>query len=376
MTTTNYPPADHVTQWYFQNYPGDLMTPNAGVLHTTEGTSWPTYSGGAVAPNLTARPNFAKKRLDWHQHLPLNRSARALVNKPGGVQTNTLNVIQVELVGTCDPTHKTSWNGAKAGQDYIYWPDAPLWALEDLADFLAWANKTCGIKLTGPALWLPYPSSYGASRARLSNKGWTDLHGWCGHQHVPENVHGDPGNLDFAKLISIAKAKVAGTYGKPSAPSTPAVKKVVLWSGATLSAVAVLAGVALSSLIGANPTVKDPSKVRPGQTIILPPGAKTVTPPAAKPTPKPTPKVPVPALCAKTKAVTPLRPRATGTEVTRLQMQLKKIGYTQKTTGTYDTQTVNAVNRVIKKYPSTLGKADGIAGPKTRAKIAALAGCK
>lgn len=215
MTATYYPGASRAYD-YSNRYNGSLIKPNCGVLHTTEGTSLPSYGNGAEAPNITARPNFAKKRLDFYQHYPFNRSARALVNLAGGVETNTLNTLQIELVGTCDPNHKKTWNGAKAGVDFIYWPDAPDWALDGLAAFMAWQYKNNGIQLSGPKTWLAYPSSYGATKARMSFSAWKNFNGWCGHSHVPENQHGDPGDIDFTKLISLAKEKAKVPGGSSS----------------------------------------------------------------------------------------------------------------------------------------------------------------
>lgn len=239
MTANYYPGASRAYD-YSNKYDGSPIDPNCGVLHTTEGTTLPSYGGGASAPNITIKPNIAKKKLEFYQHYPFNRSARALVNASGGVETNTSNVVQVELVGTCDAKHKTSWNGAKAGKDYIYWPDAPDWALDGLAAFLAWQYKNNGIPLSGPSMWLAYgidprrpgvtPASYGNSPARMSFAAWNAFQGWCGHQHVPENHHGDPGDMDFAKLIALAKAKAnvgtsggstGGTGNKPKPKPTP-----------------------------------------------------------------------------------------------------------------------------------------------------------
>jgi hypothetical protein len=180
------------------------MEVNVIVLHTTEGPTLPDYDGGAMAPNLTAVPDFVNKRLKWYQHFDIDRSSRALVNLSGGVETNTLNVCQVELVGTCDPDTHAKW--VKAGVAHIYWPEAPDWALKGVADFLAWMHANHGVPLTGPAKWPPYPSSYGsAAGQRLSFAEWEGFKGVCGHMHVPENLHGDPGSIDFPKLIAFAK---------------------------------------------------------------------------------------------------------------------------------------------------------------------------
>ena len=196
-----YPGAD-ITHWYQARWGGDPMDVNVVVLHTTEGRTVPDYDGGAMAPNLTAVPDFATKKLRWYQHFDIDRSSRAHVNLAGGVETNTLNVTQVELVGTCDPSTHKSWGSAP----HIYWPEAPDWALQDVADFLAWMHTQHGVPLSGPAKWPAYPSSYGSSAgARMSNSAWTAFNGVCGHLHVPENVHGDPGAIDFARLIALAK---------------------------------------------------------------------------------------------------------------------------------------------------------------------------
>lgn len=217
MTLTGpqkYPGAS-TAYWYQTNYPGNAMDSNVGVMHTTEGTSLPSYSGGSVAPNFTALPDIKNKKLKWYQHFDFDRSSRALVNASGGVETNTLNVVQIELVGTCDPTHKTSWSGDKAGVDYIYWPDAPDWALQELAKFVKWAHDNHNVKLEQwpQSKWLAYPNSYGtANGQRMTGSQWTNFYGWCGHQHVPENVHGDPGNLRMDKVLA---------YAKGSTPTTP-----------------------------------------------------------------------------------------------------------------------------------------------------------
>src|SRR4051794_6731271 len=128
---STYAKANTTAQWFQDNYPGSVMNPNVVVLHTTETTGWPPYGGGATAPNYTARPNIAAKRLEWRAHFPDERSSRALKNLTGGVETNTLNVVQVELIGTCDASKRERWGSLRAGRDYIYLPDAPEWLLDD-----------------------------------------------------------------------------------------------------------------------------------------------------------------------------------------------------------------------------------------------------
>lgn len=214
MTGPQKYPGASLSEWFHGNYPGNKQEVNTIVLHTTEGRTLVDYNSGAVAPNFTAVPDFTNKKLKWYQHFDFDESSRALVNASGGVQTNTNNVCQVELVGTCDPTTHRKWGTTS----HIYWPEAPDWALQDLAEFLAWANKNHGVPLSGPNKWEAYPASYGGGNGvRLSNSAWNDFSGVLGHQHVPENYHGDPGAIDFAKIIKFAKAINEET----TTPTTP-----------------------------------------------------------------------------------------------------------------------------------------------------------
>lgn len=208
------------SQTYFYGtgrYSGSDMEVNCGVVHTTEGRTLPSYNSGALAPTVTGVPDIAARKIRWYQHYDVDESARALANKLGGVETNTANAFQIELVGTCDATKATAWNGKKAGIDYIYWPAAPDWALAEVAWLVRWLNANHSIPLTCVKDWLAYgkdsrrpgitPASYGANPARMTFSQWQAFKGWCGHQHVPENDHGDPGSMDFARVIQLAKGE-------------------------------------------------------------------------------------------------------------------------------------------------------------------------
>ncbi|MFD9225358.1 hypothetical protein ACFWDI_36360 [Streptomyces sp. NPDC060064] len=213
-------PGASTAYWWQSKFGGSAMESNVGVMHTTEGRTVPDYGGGASAPNFTAMPDISNKRLRWFQHFDFDVSSRALVNKAGGVDTNTANAVQIELVGTCDERHATSWDGKRAGVDYIFWPDAPDWALAELGKFVKWAHDEHGIPLRSTVTWKPYNKgqaggSYGANGVRLSGSQWNAYYGWLGHQHVPENDHGDPGNLDFARVL----AHATGITTKPTAPA-------------------------------------------------------------------------------------------------------------------------------------------------------------
>ncbi|MFJ3669919.1 peptidoglycan-binding protein [Streptomyces sp. NPDC090106] len=216
--------------WYQDDFGGDAMEVDVVVLHTTEGRTLPGYGGGSSAPNLTAVPDLAAKKLRWYQHFDVETSSRALVNLRGGAETNTNNVCQVELVGTCDPRTHKKW--LAAGQAHIHWPDAPDWALRGVARFLAWMHEEHGVRLSGPGQWPAYPGSYGTgSGARMTAAEWKRFKGICGHLHVVENVHGDPGAIDFGRLVKYAKAELDVEDDDTSSASTPARPKVPAFPG-------------------------------------------------------------------------------------------------------------------------------------------------
>jgi len=196
-------PGASTTYWFGAKYPGSAMEVNVLCWHSTEGTSLPSYDGGSMAPNFTAKPDFAAKRLVWYQHFDFDVSSRALRNLTGGVETNTLNVGQVEIVGTCDPTTHAKW--ARSGIQHLYMAELPDWAIRDLAAFAKWANTNHGVPLSSGLTFKAYPSSYGGNGVRMNGTQWNNFTGHCGHQHVPENDHGDPGAFPMAAILAAAK---------------------------------------------------------------------------------------------------------------------------------------------------------------------------
>lgn len=228
-----YPPANATVQWFEGRFGGSRMDVNVACVHTTETTGWPGYGGGAMAPNVTGRPRIRGRRLDWRQHFRANTSSRALRNLTGGVETNTLNVFQLELVGTCDESKRSRWGTQRAGVDYIFWPDPPDWALRDVADLLRWLHADHDVPLVAPSLWLAYgpdprrpgiaPASYGKeSPARMTGAQWRRFTGVCGHQHVPENVHGDPGAFPIDRVLALAKGGDPAPTPAPTPTPAPA----------------------------------------------------------------------------------------------------------------------------------------------------------
>lgn len=179
-------------------------------LHTTEGptgvytpdprrgpdrryyghTHWPTYTLAHAA----GRPG------GWgvYQHMPADRAARALANRPGGVQTNTCNVSQIEIA--CRAAEIRS---------------LPAEAVEELARLLAWEHAARGVPLESTVRWVAYPASYGEGAAqRLPGPAWDAYSGVLGHQHVPENQHGDPGEFPIEALL----ARAIGIAAHPTTP--------------------------------------------------------------------------------------------------------------------------------------------------------------
>lgn len=58
--------------------------------------------------------------------------------------------------------------------------------------------------------WPAYPGSYGTGAAqRLSGSAWQTYRGVCGHMHVPENSHGDPGNIPIGSILEGADMPTA-----------------------------------------------------------------------------------------------------------------------------------------------------------------------
>ncbi|MYT26670.1 hypothetical protein GTW69_41495 [Streptomyces sp. SID7760] len=214
MTKTGpqkYPGAS-LSYWFQDDWPGNAMESNVGVLHTTEGRTVPDYRGGRDAPNFTLLPDIPARKLRVFQHFDFDVSSRALVNLAGGVETNTANAVQFELVGTCDERNAVTWDGKRAGVDYIFWPDAPDWLLAELGRVVRWAYDHHGIKMQSTVTWKAYKrgqagGSYGANGVRLTGAQWGAYYGWLGHQHVPENDHGDPGDLNFARVLVYARGE-------------------------------------------------------------------------------------------------------------------------------------------------------------------------
>lgn len=140
------------------------------------------YYGHQNYPHFTVA-NVGGEFRSW-QHISIRRAARALRNMSGGVQTNRAGVIQIEVVGyavkpfTNDPV-----------------------LVEGLSKLMRWLESETDIPCQSGLTFLKYPDSYGQSRVRFTPHQWNSFRGWCGHQHVPENTHGDPGAINIDRLL-------------------------------------------------------------------------------------------------------------------------------------------------------------------------------
>ena len=161
-------------------------------IHSTEGTGWTNYQDGSVAPHFTIEP----KTGEIHQHISMGHAARALAHPSGTPETNRAGVIQIEVIGTCDPSHKgeSKWNYLPAMSD------AQADNIGKLLDMIVKAIPA--IPLTTPAKFEPYPEpSYGSNYPRMSTSTFAKAVGVIGHQHVPSNSHGDPGDIPITKIL-------------------------------------------------------------------------------------------------------------------------------------------------------------------------------
>lgn len=184
--------------------------PGKVVVHTTETQGWPGYAGGSTCPHFTVRWNG--KVLEARQHVSLAHASRALRNPPGGVQTNRDSAYQIEVVGTCDK------GGASHKAGAFLWDTASDAALAALGEFITKVARATGTSLYVAKDWVDYPTSYGAGGQRFSLSQWDNFSGVCGHQHVPENTHGDPGAMNVPRAMALANSGARPVTPKPGRP--------------------------------------------------------------------------------------------------------------------------------------------------------------
>lgn len=178
-----YPLAKRVTLPDSGGYRGG---PWRGVIHSTEGTTAAgavaAYRANDVAPHFTV--SWEAGALLVLQHIPIDRSASALKHPAGTIETNRMSAVQIEVVGFATQAP--------------HWP-TPL--LDGLRVLMEWIEAQTGIRPQAPG-FVPYPNSYGLHNGvRFTDSQWGAFNAWCGHMHVPRNLHGDPGLIDINYLL-------------------------------------------------------------------------------------------------------------------------------------------------------------------------------
>ena len=183
-----------------------------GILHTTEGTSYAgarqAYTDGGV-PHFTVAPNFRKNRGEIFQHFPLSSRATALRDENTALKENRAHAIQIEIVGTCDERKRDTF------PEGLFIKDWPSWYVAAVGRLMRWLEENRGVASASTLEWKSFAKgtaagSFGASNGvRLSKAGYTAYSGWLGHQHVPDNVHGDPGDIDLVALLAVKPKVVA-----------------------------------------------------------------------------------------------------------------------------------------------------------------------
>ncbi|MEX2267245.1 MAG: hypothetical protein WEA75_01025 [Acidimicrobiia bacterium] len=193
---------DLLPGWEYRKRAGGLWQQDGGsmvggaewslVLHTME--SW-DFEGSmnylttrGLWPQLCYNPRDRRKV----QGIPLTRAGKALANKAGGVQTNRENTIQVEMPGYAGSSH--DWDKER---------------LDNIAIDIVIPLQKAGypIQLVAPKFVGLESGTIASPSApqRMSYAAWAKFGGVCGHQHVPENDHWDPGRLDIERVLATAR---------------------------------------------------------------------------------------------------------------------------------------------------------------------------
>jgi len=166
--------------------------PFRDVLHTTEVKgiyrySPSSYFGHRHVPHATIDPEKIA------QHLDTSYSAYALENDAGGVETNRCGALQVEIMWTAS--------------------DGPNLPPEIIRNVKRWLDWTRAVHGTQPVpidqfhYYLPEDGwRLGFEPWRMTPDVWLSFNGLCGHQHLPENEHGDPGKIPLAPLCPLPPA--------------------------------------------------------------------------------------------------------------------------------------------------------------------------
>jgi hypothetical protein len=170
---------------------GTTPAPNRGIVfHTTEGSTFEgadsVYRRTQAAPHFTVDP-WRELRV---QHIDTDLGAYALRNLAGGVETNTLDVVQVEIVGYTAEGVAAAHGRAQFG----------------ISRLSEWNYRWLGEQVLRPILEAhPTIPRTIYSGDRMTGDEWAAwLGGICAHAHVPENDHWDGSTLDFEQMLGHA----------------------------------------------------------------------------------------------------------------------------------------------------------------------------
>lgn len=158
------------------------------VHHTTEGSTAQSAFDTFAQNNST--PHFTVDADTIYQHLDTDIAARSLANPGGGVETNRLSALQIEIVGF-----------AGRNKDRT--------TLKHVARLCRWLEDQHAV----PNVWPSGPpkthnNGKDPGGHNRSSANWTTKGGHYGHSQVPENSHWDPA-YSAAELQFLSEAQFA-----------------------------------------------------------------------------------------------------------------------------------------------------------------------
>lgn len=179
------------------------------VHHTTEGNGYPG-ARAAYAANRSD-PHFTVQGTKVYQHVDTAKAARAMRNRPGGVETNRDSAIQIEVVGFAGRAKSAA-------------------TLQTVARLCRWIEKEHGVPQVWPNGFVRWshsgadPGSHNRDAMKWDRKG-----GHYGHSQIPENSHWDPGYTPAETIVVTPDAGKADALlaqvhlltGMPASPPGP-----------------------------------------------------------------------------------------------------------------------------------------------------------
>lgn len=213
MTRMDWLPAA-IRRPHPRSFPWTETTDPKGCLHTTETKGRAGYNGWTVMPHAEVLP-IPGKGVEVVQFLPFSQASFALRHtRPQA--TNGDYVFQFELVGTSDPGRR---DGA------YRWFEADDAVLLDLYKKVIRPLDQAFVIPFRAVAFGPYPSLKGSRR--MTDAEFDRYTGWHGHQHVPQNDHGDPGAFPWARLAALA-ARYEESLEDDDMPTAAEVAKALL----------------------------------------------------------------------------------------------------------------------------------------------------